>query len=478
MQIKRFEAKDMTGALAMIKQEFGPDAVILSAKSIRSYGVLGGAKTTGVEVTAAIDPSSKARPGQTVHGADAGDDVVTLSMAAARRRTGGRLMTSLNTGIAELKGRLGRSVPGDKVTATVPKTDGRLRRYLDGQGLNRLLTEKCLNRMGPAPKHLARTLADALEMEGVSAMPPQVRPAVPAVMVFVGPSGVGKTTSMIKLATRLAVDEQRRVGLVTLDHRRIGAVEQMQLFADILQVPMASVSDSKSFKQALTDQSGCEVILVDTPGIRPADAEAIASLQQLLKGARQAAVHLVMSVSAKEDDLEQALSGFQPLSVGSLVFTKFDESQSCGNVVNVLHRSRLPLAFITDGGDIPEDLHDGSVSWLTRRLMAEYGRAETSLQRPTLSMAATPHRPKKPRSPQTTDTDGQPFVANSNSDIFHRTDCKWTKMIKSENFISFDSIEDALSQGFNPCRYCKPTPSAARHRVMTAVGAEHMAGYR
>ncbi|MFH1982223.1 MAG: flagellar biosynthesis protein FlhF [Pseudomonadota bacterium] len=464
MQIKRFEAKDMTAALAVIKQEFGPDAVILSAKSIRSYGVLGGAKTKGVEVTAAIDPSSMGRAVSPAQPPASGDDVVTLSMGAARRRTSGRIMSSINNGIAGLKGRAGRAA-AEETPPAAPRDDSRFRRHLDGQGVNRILTDKCLRRMGSASAHPAAALANALELEGIRTRAPQQTSAAPAVMVFVGPSGVGKTTTVIKLATRMAVDEGLTVGLLTLDHQRIGAVEQMQLYADILQVPMAPVFDPKSLKHALSALSGCEVVLVDTPGIAPGDVKSLASLQQLLKGARHAEVHLVMSVGTKEEDLDRIMNGFQPLAVGALVFTKFDESVSCGNVLNVLHRSRMPLAFVSDGSEIPEDLHDGTMVWLARRLVADYTPGTTEAHPMTVTPADGQRRQDVPRSARAIDNAGQPFVANSNSDIFHRTDCKWTKMIKSENFISFDSMEDALSQGFNPCRYCKPRPLASGTRM-------------
>ena len=475
MQIKRFEAKDMTAALAKIKQEFGPDAVILSAKSIRTYGMLGGAKTKGVEVTAAIDPTASKPPEQPAQSRRPGDDVVTLSMTAARRQSGGRLMSSINSGLAGIKDRLGRSMP-EPSPATPPPSDGRLGAHLSRQGINRMLAERCLRHIGPSPARLGDALADALRSEGVGAAGPEEQAS--GVMVFVGPPGVGKTTTLIKLATRTAVDDRRRVGLVTLDHKRIGAVEQMQLYADILQVPMETAFDAPSFKRSLSRLAECDAVLVDTPGIAPGDAEAVASLQKLLRAGRRRSVHLVIGACTKEEDLDRVVDGFRPLAPVALAVTKFDESVNCGSVVNVLHRSALPLSFIGDGSEIPEDLHPGSVSWLARRLLAGYSANAVPAPRPK---AAPKHRQRTRATmvrPQPLDGDEQPFVANSNSDIFHRTDCKWTKMIKTENFLSFSSMEDALSQGFNPCRYCKPQPTASGKRVLTETGTAHMAGYR
>ncbi len=475
MQIKRFEAKDMTAALAKIKQEFGPDAVILSAKSIRTYGMLGGAKTKGVEVTAAIDPTALNRPEQPVPSRRPGDDVVTLSMAAARRQSGGRLMTSINSGLAGIKDRLGRPMP-ESSPATPTPSDDRLGAHLTRQGINRMLAEKCLRRMGPAPARLGNALTDALSSEGVSAAGPAATLKAPGVMVFVGPPGVGKTTTLIKIATRMAVDEGRRVGLVTLDHKRIGAVEQLQLYADILQLPMETAFDASSFKSALTRLAECDAVVVDTPGIAPSDADAVASLQKLLRADRRRFVHLVIGACMKEEDLDRVVDGFRPLNPGALAVTQFDESVNCGNVVNVLHRSAIPLSWISDGGEIPEDLHPGSVSWLARRLLAGYTPRAASTGR---LKTGTKHRRRVAVvRPQPLDGDDQPFVANSNSDIFHRTDCKWTQMIKSENFLSFSSMADALAQGFNPCRYCKPQPTASGKRVLTETGTANMAGYR
>lgn len=484
MQIKRFEAKDMTTALAMIKQAFGPDAVILSAKSIRTYGVLGGARTKGVEVTAAIDPAAK-RPAPAAMDETA-DDVVTLSTAAARRRTNGRLMTSINSGLAGLKDKVGRRTPAPAPQRPAARPGGRLRRCLEGQGVNRVIVERCLRHTAPSDGDLPGALAAALSSVGiVGADDAWMTGDAPAVLVFAGPSGVGKTTTVIKLATRMAVDEGRTVGLLTLDHQRIGAVEQMRLYADILQLPMAPVFDTSSLKAAMAAFADCEVILVDTPGINPVNGEALAALRRLLRPLRRPAVHLVVSAGAKEEDLDRTLEGFGALSPQALVMTKFDESLTCGNVVNLLHRHRLPLAYVSDGGDIPEDLHEGSARWLADRLMtnaapaAEAPRPSPSAvapaERADASPPPAPSRRIAARRPQGA---AQPFVANSNSDIFHRTDCKWTKMIKPDNFVSFASMEDALSQGFNPCRYCKPTPQAAEDRRLAETGVHRLAGYR
>ncbi len=236
MQIKRFEAKDMATALAMIKQEFGPEAVILSARTATKSGMLGQFWKSGVEVTAAIDPAVVRSEAQDPARAGAGRiDTVSIGGRSNESPPKGRMIRFVRKHLPERShGEPIMKTENDRVT-TPSNTAAEVYDRLTFHGIApewlTVLEDPRFRRPGSGFGSPERQLREAvtrfLDAAGVKVNDPAEDPNRPLRLAFVGPTGVGKTTTIAKLAARYALELNRSVAVITMDARRIGALEQM-----------------------------------------------------------------------------------------------------------------------------------------------------------------------------------------------------------------------------------------------------------
>ncbi len=178
----------------------------------------------------------------------------------------------------------------------------------------------------------------------------------PQIYTFVGPTGVGKTTTLAKLAAYLKYKRAQKVGLISLDTYRIGALEQLRTYADILEVPLHVAQCRESLDRAMERLAGCGAILVDTIGRNYLDARYVDDLKAVFRD--DAGVHhlLVLSATSKDEDIKNVIRRFRSLSVECLIFTKVDETLTPGSIANPLLRYPYPLSFLGIGQRVPEDL--------------------------------------------------------------------------------------------------------------------------
>lgn len=185
-------------------------------------------------------------------------------------------------------------------------------------------------------------------------------------MALVGPTGVGKTTTIAKLAANYRLRERRRVGLVTVDTYRIAAVEQLRTYADIIDLPMEVAATPRDMRAAIDRLSGQELILIDTAGRSPRDEVKIQELKCLLAECRADEVHLVLSSVSGGICLEKTAEQFVSVGVTSLLLTKLDEAGGLGGLLSLLRRSRLPLSYLTHGQNVPDDIEAADGKKLAR----------------------------------------------------------------------------------------------------------------
>ena len=475
MQIKRFEAKTMTAALRMVKDEFGPEAVILSARTLRQgRGFFGATRVSGVEVTAAKDSGW---PSYTAAGLPATQRVHVEAPAGLPESSGRRgLFHSLNESLRSLAGRRGAQVPADTQAGQPPELAELHQRFLSQEvqpDIAAELVEHIKRLPGYDPllgvRHLRPQATTVLQDMGLRKAIDSSEAGTPQVVALVGPSGVGKTTTAIKLAVRGSLQRGRRVALMTLDDQRIGAIEQLRIYAGILDVPLAVASCAAEAHQALQDLATMDVIIIDTPGVSPGEDERRAEVRQILQALKCREIHLVLSACGREKDLRQIIDAWKQVPVSRLAFTRLDETGACGSILNLLIRSRLPLSHLSTGPQIPEDLAERPLELLTSRLWPD---ADAPGERRTLSAhtsdppgmaaAATPVR----------------FVANRNSDLYHRSDCKWVCKIKRDHLVQFTSPAEAESRNFLACRNCSPDLSEPVDSDATRRDGARIAGYR
>jgi flagellar biosynthesis protein FlhF len=178
----------------------------------------------------------------------------------------------------------------------------------------------------------------------------------PKVMMVVGPSGVGKTTTIAKLAAHYALQQKRKVALITLDTYRVAAVEQLRAYGNILGLGVDVALTCQDLQGLLHRRRAADLILVDTAGRSHLDHAALQELQKLTRLSGCIETHLVLSAASRETDSERIVARFAPLPVARIIFSKLDETSQYGGIVNVLRRSGLALSYLSAGQRVPEDL--------------------------------------------------------------------------------------------------------------------------
>ncbi|MEX1232581.1 MAG: flagellar biosynthesis protein FlhF [Planctomycetaceae bacterium] len=191
------------------------------------------------------------------------------------------------------------------------------------------------------------------------------------VVALVGPTGVGKTTTIAKLAANFRLRDNVRMGLVTVDTYRIAAVEQLRTYAEIIDLPMKVVTSPSEMRRALDELSGLELVLIDTGGRSPRDEMKIQELKNLLSEAEVDEVHLVLGLNASLRSLESTVELFRPVNVGSLLLSKLDEAPSLGTILSLSRKFPWPISYVTTGQDVPDDIEPAHPDRLARLILGQ-----------------------------------------------------------------------------------------------------------
>ncbi|ETD26744.1 flagellar biosynthesis protein FlhF [Helicobacter canis] len=179
------------------------------------------------------------------------------------------------------------------------------------------------------------------------------------IIMLVGPTGVGKTTTLAKLAARYSqiLPEKKKVGIITLDDYRIGAMEQLAWYARKMRISIDSVSESDDFINKIEALSYCDYILIDTAGHSQHDREKINELKRFIRNDEyKIDVTLVLSASTKYEDLKDAYNAFGELGVDTFIFSKLDEARGLGNIFSLVYETKKPISYLTIGQEVPSDV--------------------------------------------------------------------------------------------------------------------------
>ncbi|GEM_PF-364048 len=458
MKIKTYLVDSLSEAVEKIKQELGPEAVILSTRKSPSHGKWWQKRGGSLEVTAALDspagaeqiaqpllPSAAPKPGQTMRVfqqiAEEQLNPLRTELAQIRHtlakltrpesvttstKDEGRPATKftgtkdeLNTKdegrpFTSFTGTKDEGRPATKFTGT--KDEGR--RTRDETAVNDVASQRPEGAVVPAPEgsdrpsslapppsslapenplfticrrllwhrvqpHIVEALAEAClaggaavearDVQGITDAAAQwLLQQLPAVAPFplrtrgeriltlVGPTGAGKTTTLVKLASRLALEGRRSLAFITIDHFRIGAEEQLKKYAQILKAPCALAVDNEQLKRAIERFAEVDMILVDTIGRSPADLEGLAALQKNLQVTQPMWRALVVPATLHEPELSHTMQQFLPLGYDHLIMTKLDEAVCYGSLFNATVAHDCPLSYFTMGQQVPEDMEEAT----------------------------------------------------------------------------------------------------------------------
>lgn len=181
----------------------------------------------------------------------------------------------------------------------------------------------------------------------------------PLIVALVGPTGVGKTTTIAKLAAQQKLRHDRRVGLITTDTYRIAGVDQLRTYADIIGIPLKVAMTPDEIQSACVVLGECDVILIDTAGRSPRDGSRLEELRAFIDACKPHQVHLVLSSAASQSAMLEAASRFAAVRPDRIIFTKLDEAVNLGVIVNVARRVNLKLSYITNGQEVPDQIEPG-----------------------------------------------------------------------------------------------------------------------
>lgn len=341
----------MPEALAMVRRELGPDASVLHTREVTS-GVmrwLGGSRQ--IEVLATNDEVDI--PSRLDGLIETEAPLVTYEPAQPsfdpRNQFRQELATFASSGVELTSTELATAATGlhalheELLAAEWP-----------GEFAYEYTTR--LGTSGVDEATLAAHLANLVESDLPICRPIHLASGEQRIVALVGPTGVGKTTTIAKLAANFRLKQQQRVGMITVDTYRIAAVEQLRTYAEIINVPMEVVSTPREMRDAVRRLRDLDLLLIDTAGRSPRDELKLQELRAMLGEAQPDEVHLVLSATASANSLVKSAEQFAGVGTTALTLTKLDESHGLGCLLPLLRTARLPLSYLTHGQNVPQDI--------------------------------------------------------------------------------------------------------------------------
>ena len=396
MIIKRYLVNNMNEAMTRIRYELGKDAVIISQRKVKKPGFKGFFSKKMIEVTAAIENDKKESDkkleiNKKIDGyikneeENVQDSLVALRKIIAAEKEKAttvleptRKETSMNNLTKQDDNELLKEMREMKEminsifnTSNNPVEEkSRLQSILEENDANEKVIEKVIKCYKEESEELNEELKVKNAIENIVGVNIN---KTDGIMILVGPTGVGKTTTIAKLAGRLALIEKKRVGLITVDTYRIGAVEQLRTYAEIMNIPFKVVITTKEMEAAIESMNNCDVILIDTTGRSSKNVMQISELRAFVDKADTENIHLVLSCTTKNKDIESIIEGYKVLNYNNVIITKLDETNTYGSILNILDSAKKPLSFVTTGQNVPDDIKQLSPSDIVSLVLGEDG---------------------------------------------------------------------------------------------------------
>ncbi len=445
MKIKRFEAASMSDALRMIKKEFGEEAVILSAKNVkRSKNRMGNALSQKVVVTAAVDTTPLSVKSQIEQSVVSGQrDLAAFRDDGDQENNGkfnflARFNPITRTGQRKLQSKFVRLASTPKQTHKGPSAKSQL----ISQGVADALAGEFEHKIASLvdadacdTSALQTALSQVIQAKGIVANARALHKDTARIVVLVGPSGVGKTTMVAKLAAAQVKRMPGRVSFLSLDDQRVAGRAELERYARILGIPLQTADDPENLATLTAHWRDQQCVFVDTPGLGAEDSSRREHMRRMIANLYKPEVHLLLGADSQDGTMTKAIDFFKPVGVQRLGFARLDWAATMGGLVNQATAFDLPITYLSDTPKITQPIQVMTPDVLAALLLPNPSKAFMGRSTPYAS-------------------DGIYYVANRNSDIFHQKTCKSVKRINNDNMVMFSDPAEALGQQFKPCRMC------------------------
>jgi flagellar biosynthesis protein FlhF len=371
---KIYRARTMKEALARVRRDLGGDAIILASREVRRRRLFGLGTRELIEVTAASTLPADGFPSSPGFGGDRGSrGASNTSLSAASQAKFGEQLSRLHA-MVETLSRQGRvdhllpEVPGELVPSYAQLVEADVPEVL-ARRLVRHLAESLEPDQFADPRSIREALREAVAACIPIAPPVRSVAGLRRVVALVGPTGVGKTTTVAKLAANFKLVHGLRVGLVTVDTYRIAAVEQLKTYAEIIDLPLAVANDPGEMRRSIDELGDVDIVFIDTAGRSPRDEVKIRELAEFMARARPDEVHLVLSAGGGERTLRAAAERFAQVRADRLILTKLDEAEGLGAILGVLAQADRPVSYLTTGQAVPDDIEVADRDRLARLIL-------------------------------------------------------------------------------------------------------------
>lgn len=415
MTINKFQGKTEEEAIAKAKQEFGENAVIMNVKEVKPKGIFRAFKNSTYEVTAAMEEKEQlVNPKRALQNTKVLHDSINLSadetieipkpdpkpdfqklMEKAEKSTitFGREPEEkkIEQRLDDLSNRLEESL------ARTPKEDSQeaktlrekqnseefhfvrilystlLKNEVNEKYVNQILDEiEKLIRPGNSVDMILSNVYQKLILRFGQPKTIDLSGNKPKVLFFVGPTGVGKTTTIAKIASKYKVEYDKKVAFITADTYRIAATEQLQVYANILDAPMSIVYSQDELNDAIAKFEDYDLVFVDTAGFSHKNEKQRNDMKSLLAGVHEEynkEVYLVLSATTKYADLLEIVDSYHEIADYKLIFTKLDETTTYGNLLNIKLDSGSDLSYTTNGQNVPDDIEVFDTQKIVKKLL-------------------------------------------------------------------------------------------------------------
>ena len=348
MKVKKYIGDNIQDTIFKVKVDLGSDAIILDTRKFTKGGFLGFFGKEKIEVLAGLEEPRKAEE---------------------------NTQKEINH-LKEMIQDLSNNVNEKKVKDETPEVLTTFQQYLRLQNVREENIETITGSLSEDSNIDENNLKLKSKnyLEELLGQPVPIKVAEESqVITFVGPTGVGKTTTIAKIAAEFAIKEGKKVHLITADTYRIAAVQQLRTYSDIINIPLKVVYDGDEFKKAVKEcRKKADLVLVDTPGRNWKNKWELGQLNEFTKEDLVDEIHLMVSLNMPSRDLEFAVDNFSRLKPDKMILTKLDETSTYGDVINISQKYDIPFSYITFGQDVPEDIDKANPEILYNYLIGDF----------------------------------------------------------------------------------------------------------